>query len=191
MFMVGSGLRSDMWLPAHVAIGYVIGRRTALDARWCVFGSVLPDLVDKTLGQFGVFPAYQTVSHSLLGLGIVSAFLFGRYGPTALAAYAGWVVHLAADLLQLALNGRADHAVGMLGWPVLHWENPMVTDPDAAYVEGVFAAVPFVQEGYVLYYLATPAFYLELAILAYAGWLLAAGSSTPALGRRGAGEGPS
>lgn len=61
----------------------------------------------------------------------------------------------------------------MLGWPVLHWENPMVVDPSTAYAEGMFTSIPFVQEGYVLHYLALPAFNLELVILSYAVWLLA------------------
>ncbi|MDL5361498.1 hypothetical protein [Halalkalicoccus sp. NIPERK01] len=180
-----------MWFPAHVAIGYVIGRKTALDTRWCVLGSIVPDLVDKTLGSLGVFPAYQTVSHSLLGLSVVAALLFGRYGPPTVGVAVGWTAHLAADVLQLFVNGRGDHAVAMLGWPVLHWENPMVVDPSAAYAEGLFASIPFVQEGYVRYYLALPAFYLELVILAYAVWLLAFDPAvTPALDGRGTnGEG--
>lgn len=172
-----------MWLPAHIAIGYIIGKKTSLDTRWCVLGSVLPDLIDKTIGHMGVFPAYQTVSHSLLGLAVVTALLFGRYGPAMFAFYVGWVVHLAADVLQLTLNGRGDHALNMLGWPVLHWENPMVTAPETAYYEGIFASIPFVQEGYVLHYMTTPAFYLELVILVYAGWLLARPASSPTIER--------
>lgn len=161
-----------MWLPAHAAIGYIIGRKTSLDTRWCVFGSILPDLIDKTLGHLGVFSAYQTVSHSVLGLGVVTALILGRYGHTMLAFYVGWVFHLAADVFQLVLNGRGDHVIAMLGWPVLHWENPMIVDPSTAYHEGIFASVPFIQEGYVLHYITTPAFYLEVVILVYAGWLL-------------------
>lgn len=48
----------------------------------------------------------------------------------------------------------------------------MVVDPTTAYHEGLFAAIPFVQEGYVLHYITTPSFYLELAILAYTAWIL-------------------
>lgn len=160
-----------MLLPVHVAIGYLVGRKTGVDTRWCVIGSILPDLIDKSLGQFGVFPAYQTVSHSLFGLALV-AVLVGSRPVNATAAFSvGWAVHLGSDLFQLALNGRAEHAVRMPFWPVLHWENAMVVDASTAYHEGVFAAVPFIQEGYVLHYITTPSFGVELAVLGYAAWM--------------------
>ncbi|XVH32281.1 hypothetical protein ACNS7O_03605 [Haloferacaceae archaeon DSL9] len=155
-----------MWLFAHAALGYLVGRKTSLPTRWCVFGAVLPDLIDKSLGLSGVFPAYQTVSHSLIGVAVACSFV--AFDGRATAAVVGWVSHLVADIGQLALNGRAEHALNMLLWPVRHWENEMLVDPTVAHYEGVFAGVPFIQEGYVRYYLTTPAFAIELVICLYA-----------------------
>ncbi|MFC6835766.1 metal-dependent hydrolase [Halomarina ordinaria] len=154
-----------MWFPAHLAVGALLARRVRLDTRWCLLGAALPDLVDKPLGVLGVFPAYQTLSHSLLGLAL-AATLASSVGGRALAA--GWLSHLAADCLQLTLNGRAVHAGGMLGWPLTGWENPMVVGDVPAYADTLFPSVPLLSEGYVAHYVGTPSFALELLLCAYA-----------------------
>lgn len=40
MFILLCFFRGDMWLPAHAAIGCILGRKTSLDTWWCVAGSI-------------------------------------------------------------------------------------------------------------------------------------------------------
>ncbi|WP_117595250.1 metal-dependent hydrolase [Haloprofundus halophilus] len=157
-----------MWFPAHLAVGYLLGVRARLALGWCLLGAALPDVVDKSLGLAGVLPAYQTVSHSIFGLVLVGATLrvvvdeATRRAGVAFAA--GWLSHLGADLLQLTLDGRGAHAAGMLGWPVTHWSNPMVDGSIPGYTDTLLSAIPFLSEGYVVRYLSSPSFPVELVV---------------------------
>lgn len=91
-----------MWTTAHLAIGYALGRRSSLDVRWCLLGSLVLDLIDKLLGQFGVLPAHQTVSHSLVGLPAVSVLVAYAASRASVAFSVAWVLHFLADVFQLA-----------------------------------------------------------------------------------------
>ncbi|WP_224335616.1 metal-dependent hydrolase [Haloprofundus halobius] len=157
-----------MWFPTHLAIGYLLGARFRLSVWWCLLGAALPDLVDKPLGLAGVFPAYQTVSHSLVGLALVAAVFRSptsdRRTTASLAFGVGWLSHLGADFLQLTLDGRTAHAIGMLGWPVTHWSNPMVDGSVPGYTDTLLSAVPFLSEGYLSHYLTSASFPLELLV---------------------------
>ncbi|WP_224268878.1 metal-dependent hydrolase [Haloprofundus salinisoli] len=157
-----------MWFPAHLALGYLLGVRARLALGWCLLGTALPDVVDKSLGLAGVLPAYQTVSHSLFGLVLVGAALHVAVGEAAsragVAFAAGWLSHLGADLLQLTLDGRGAHAAGMLGWPLTHWSNPMADGSVPGYTDTLLSAVPFLSEGYVLHYFSSASFPVELLV---------------------------
>ncbi|WP_224449568.1 metal-dependent hydrolase [Haloprofundus salilacus] len=161
-------MTNAMWFPAHLAVGYLLGVRVRLSLGWCLLGAALPDLVDKSLGLTGIFPAYQTVSHSLFGLAVVGTVLYStptEYRKTAGVAFGvGWLSHLGADLLQLTLDGRGAHAAGMLGWPVTHWSNPMVDGSVPGYTDTLLSAVPFLSDGYVSQYLSSVSFPLELLV---------------------------
>lgn len=162
-----------MWITAHLAIGYVLGRRPSLDVRWCLLGSLVPDMIDKSLGHLGVLPAYQTVSHSLIGLAAVAILVAYATSRETLAFAIAWAAHLLADVFQLAVNGRGDHAFGMLFWPALHWENPLVTNPPPVVPTGTMLDyVPIFGGEYVLGYVATPSFPVEVAVCSYAAWLV-------------------
>ena len=161
-----------MWITAYLAIGYALGRRTSLNVRWCLLGSLAPGLIDKLLGQVGVFPAYQTVAHSLVGLVTVTVLVAYATSRVTVAFYVSWVGHLGADLFQLTVTGRGDHAFAMLFWPALHWENPLVANPPPVVPTGTMLDyVPIFGGEYVLGYVTTPSFSIELAICSYAVWL--------------------
>lgn len=161
-----------MWITAYLAIGYVLGWRTPLDVRWCLLGSLAPDLIDKSLGHLGVLPAYQTVSQSLVGLTALTALVAYATSRGTAAFSVAWVLHLSADVFQLTINGRGTHALGMLFWPALHWENPLLANPPPVLPTGtVLDYVPIFGGEYVLDYVATPSFPIEVAICSYAVWL--------------------
>ncbi len=103
-----------MWITAHLAIGCVLGGRTPLDVRWCLLGSLASDLIEESFGHLGVLPAYQTVSHSLVGLTAVTALVAYAASRGTAAFSVAWVLHLSADVCQLTINGRGTHALGML-----------------------------------------------------------------------------
>lgn len=121
-----------MWPWEHLAVGYacyslwrrVRGTRPPGDAEaWAVvFGSLLPDLVDKPLAwTFGVLSSGVSVAHSVLVAVPVAlgAWLASRRvgaAPVGAAFAVGYLLHLPADLAYpLALGGRVVPEV--LLWP--------------------------------------------------------------------------
>lgn len=112
-----------MWPWEHVVVGYVTfsvlsrllygrppGEWAALAA---VFGSLLPDLVDKPLAwQFGVFETSYALAHSaLVAVPVCAAvwLLARRSGraPVGAGLTTGYLVHLPADVVPYYyLTGR-------------------------------------------------------------------------------------
>ena len=157
-----------MLFPTHLAAGYLLGRRTGLAPLWVVAGAALPDALDKPLAMVGVAELYHSVGHALLfGLALAAAWTLNRRGLW-LAVAAGWASHLALDAVHVVVNGRPTDAL-FLAWPVAVPPDPLGLAP-----------VPF-----VLQYLWTPAFFLEVGVWAgvavlVRGHLGTAGGGTPA-----------
>jgi hypothetical protein len=129
----------------HLAAAALVGLRSRLVVPWLVVGAAVPDLVDKPLAGLGVVDLFHTVGHSaLLVVLVVPVALTGRAG---LSAAVGWGSHLALDALHVVVNGRPTDAL-FLGWPLVVPPDPLAIPP------GDFA----------LFYLWSPAFYLEFLV---------------------------
>ncbi|ERH13585.1 MAG: hypothetical protein J07HB67_02626 [halophilic archaeon J07HB67] len=126
----------------------------------------------------GLIPTYHSIAHSaLFGVVFLLPVLVGRvtdWTPDAgrLAAVVfGWGSHIAADALHITLNGRGANTVFLL-WPVVSSWDSLDAGP-----------TPFVVQ-----YVGTTSFYLELLIWLSVGLLVARegrsalGLSTPELG---------
>jgi membrane-bound metal-dependent hydrolase YbcI (DUF457 family) len=122
-----------MWPWGHLAFGYVCysllvrltqGRSPAGQGTiLAVFGTQLPDLIDKPLAwTFGVLPSGRSLTHSLITLGIV-LLIVGLYACRydrldLVGAFAtGWGSHLLGDSFGALLSGEFADA-SFLAWPI-------------------------------------------------------------------------
>jgi hypothetical protein len=139
-----------MLFPTHLLAAAVVGRASRLAPLWLVVGSALPDVLDKPLATLGLTSLFHSVGHSaLLLVVIVPLALLGRAG---LSAAVGWALHLALDAVHVVVNGRPGDAVFLL-WPAVMPSDPLALPPGS----------------FFLYYLWSPAFFVEVAL-----WLAAA-----------------
>ncbi|MFB6118020.1 metal-dependent hydrolase [Halosegnis sp.] len=132
-----------MLFVTHLAAAALVGRWTRLAPAWLVVGAALPDLVDKPLATVGLVDVYHSVGHSALLVAVaIPVALVGRAG---LAVAVGWGSHLLLDAAHVIINGRAGDAL-FLAWPLTGPADPLRIPPGAFFV----------------YYVGTPAFYLEV-----------------------------
>ena len=87
-----------------------------------LFGTQLPDLVDKPLAWgFALLPTGRTLAHSLLAAGLVLGVAWLLAGPARRelvgALGVGWVSHSLVDLVPAVVAGKYA-ALGSLLWPV-------------------------------------------------------------------------
>ena len=117
----------------HAIVGYIAyslvchlvfrGSPSARESFLVVFGSLLPDLVDKPLAwQFGVFEGGYAIGHSIffaVPISILVGLLAHRYGAgrASLAFVLGYLLHLPGDLISPYVE-RGDLAVEKLLWPI-------------------------------------------------------------------------
>ena len=123
-----------MWPWEHALFGYLVyslfcrayfreppGEGEAL---LVVFGSVLPDLIDKPLAwEFGVFPSGYALAHSIffaVPLAIAAGLLGRALGDAraGLAFGVGYLLHLVGDVIPIYVRTgevRFDHLL----WPVV------------------------------------------------------------------------
>lgn len=136
-----------MLFPTHLLVAASLSRVTPLSAPWLVVGAAIPDLIDKPLGLLGVTALFHSVGHSLILIVVaVPVALSGRAG---LAVATGWTSHLALDVIHVVVNGRPS-AASFAFWPVVSPPDPLGLPPGA----------------FVLHYLGSPAFFLEVVIWA-------------------------
>lgn len=122
-----------MWPWSHAAVGYLcysistrlVGHRpTAGPTVAVLFGTLLPDLVDKPLSWvFGLVPQGYAVAHSVtlaVPLGIAAFVLARRRGrrPLGIAFVVGYWSHLLGDVLFGVLRSNP-HAFGRVLWPIV------------------------------------------------------------------------
>jgi len=142
-----------MWPWEHAALGYLlisvatrlVWARPPDDAAalLAVFGSQVPDLVDKPLGWvFEVLPSGVSLGHSLfvataVCLCVWVAGVARDRRPAALAFCLGYLSHLPADILYPVLSGGRPH------WWVTLWpfvvRNARGDTPAVAYASALFA----------------------------------------------------
>lgn len=113
----------------HVAFAHAVAwrRRAALTQTqlgYAVVGSLLPDVVDKTLRLAGVFPWGRTVGHSawVMTLAVLLAVLAKR--DVWLWLVVGWVSHLFADLTDDVVCGIQSTGYVFATWYTWPYFNP-------------------------------------------------------------------
>ena len=87
--------------PTHLAMGYLVGAYSRFPIAYLVIGAALPDVVDRPLFWLGLTPFTHTVVHSVaiaLPVCVGVSYLYGRPG---VAFSIGWLLHLAADFLNV------------------------------------------------------------------------------------------
>jgi hypothetical protein len=138
----------------HLVAALLIGRVTTLAPLWLVVGAVTPDVIDKPVAMAGVTDLFHSLGHSTaLLILVVPIALYSRAG---LAAAIGWASHLLLDGVHVVINGRPGDVL-FLFWPVVRPADPLKLPPGE----------------FLLYYLWTPSFFLELCLwIALAGLLL-------------------
>lgn len=162
-------VREAVLFATHLVAAAVLGDRSRLAPWPLVAGAALPDLVDKPLAALGVVDLYHTVGHSaLLAAVLVPVALVDRRG---LALAAGWASHLVLDTLHVVVNGRPTGAFS-LGWPLVVPPDPLALPPGE----------------FVLFYLWSPAFFLEFLVWAALAAVLVDAGGLPAWVTPGGGE---
>jgi inner membrane protein len=98
-----------------------------LDIRWLMVGSLLPDIIDKPVGQYifrDTFNNGRLFSHTLLFLFIISALGFYLYKKMTQK----WLLTLAAGTLAHLILDEMWQIPQTLFWPVLGFTFPVVAD---------------------------------------------------------------
>jgi hypothetical protein len=121
-----------MWPWGHAAVGFLLyvayrryrdGRPPTGPATLVVlFGTQLPDLVDKPLAwTFAVLPTGRSLAHSwlvaLLVLGVAWVVLSERQRPLLVPLAVGWLSHGLADASYSVVTGEFAY-VAFLAWPL-------------------------------------------------------------------------
>ena len=118
--VITSGIVQSLKPPEKRAASWLAGLAGYLDIRWLLVGSLLPDIIDKPLGQF-IFRDYigtgRAYAHTLLFLilvitaGLLIRFRFLRTWGLALAF--GTLIHDVLDFLWLSPKEFL--------WPLYGW----------------------------------------------------------------------
>ena len=129
-----------MWPWGHLAVGYLlysaIARRRDRppDSRatlLVLFGTQLPDLVDKPLAWAGILPSGRTLAHTLIvvvPLSVVVYLYASRHGRSsdALAFGVGYISHPLVDGFKPLIVGEYQY-VHYLLWPLFGLDLPSYT----------------------------------------------------------------
>jgi len=137
----------------HLVAAALIGKASKLPLPWLLAGAAVPDVVDKPLAMAGVVELFHAIGHSaVLAILVIPIALSGRAG---LAAAIGWASHLLLDAAHIVINGRPGD-VPFLLWPVVVPADPLKLPPGE----------------FLLYYLWTPSFFLEVGLWSALGVML-------------------
>jgi len=83
----------------HIATALVTSDLVHGDSHWAVFGSQLPDLIDKPLAWvFSATESSRFMAHTVITLGVSAGLVFAARGPDAAKGLlSGYGSHLLAD----------------------------------------------------------------------------------------------
>lgn len=141
-----------MLFATHLLAAGLLARRIRAAPGWAVVGAALPDLLDKPLASLGVVDLFHSVGHSAVLAAVVLPVAV--LGPAGRAAAVGWASHLLLDAFHVIVNGRAGDAL-FLAWPFVVPPDPLAIPPGE----------------FVVYYLWSPSFFVEVAVWAGAAAL--------------------
>jgi inner membrane protein len=118
--VLAGGVKQE-WNPAE----WFVTLSRYLDIRYLLIGSLLPDIIDKPVGQLlfrDTFGNGRIFSHALLFLIVISAF--GLY--LWKKQHQQWMLALAAGtFMHLILDGMWE-TPATLFWPFMGWEFPKI-----------------------------------------------------------------
>jgi hypothetical protein len=110
-----------------------------LPFRWLLFGTLLPDLIDKPaffilglLEHFrngGWIPGKRGIAHTALFLCLLAAISVWRKSPTWSAVTVGTATHLILDVVSKMFGSHhtAFGSLSVLFWPFLGWSFPTLS----------------------------------------------------------------
>jgi membrane-bound metal-dependent hydrolase YbcI (DUF457 family) len=160
-----------MFVFGHLGIGLQVARplRRDLPVKPLLFGTLLPDLIDKSLYyglsfatgrrgyDLGLISGTRTFGHTILftaTLGIIAA---ARRSKGLAAVALGCATHLVLDVVTDIFTRRTDYSMRVLAWPLLGWQFPgyaysglrehlgQYHEPFILYAEIIGAALLFVE----------------------------------------------
>ena len=117
-----------------------------IDIRILLVGSLLPDIIDKPLGQLvfrGTFANGRIFCHTLLFLLIIS--LAGKY--LYRRTRKNWLLALSFGTLMHLIFDRMWLSPGTLLWPLYGWSFPKLAPDLVLWIQGILAAL--ITEPYV------------------------------------------
>jgi len=128
-----------MFPLAHLGIGSAVTRLCPVNLRfrWVLFGTVLPDLIDKPafflmsryFHEAGWEAGKRGFAHTLVFLVLLAGISRARKSPTLSAVTAGTATHLVLDVISKSTEGSST-ALGslrVLFWPLAGWSFPTLS----------------------------------------------------------------
>lgn len=128
-----------MFPLAHLGIGSAVTRLLPanLRFRWVLFGTLLPDLIDKPAffllsrccHEAGWEAGKRGFAHTLVFLALLAGIAALRKSPAFTAVAAGTATHLALDVISKCTAGSST-ALGslrVLFWPLAGWSFPTLS----------------------------------------------------------------
>lgn len=128
-----------MFPLAHLGIGSAVIRLSPAKfrMRWVLFGTLLPDLIDKPaffllsrcFHEAGSEAGKRGFAHTLVFLALLAGISAIRKSPAFRAVAAGTATHLALDVLSKCTEGSST-AIGslrVLFWPLAGWSFPTLS----------------------------------------------------------------
>ena len=160
-----------MLLLGHLGIGLKVAQplRRGLPLKPLLWGTLLPDLIDKPLYyglswstgrhgyDLGLISGTRTFGHTVLLTAALTALAAARRSKVLAALALGAATHLLLDVVADVFTRRSDYSMRVLAWPLLGWRFPgymysglrehlaQYHEPFLAYAEFIGAAILFVE----------------------------------------------
>lgn len=138
-----------LWhLGATVLMVRYVFRDPAMDLRWVMVGSLLPDLIDKPIGSIAfhsTFGTHRLFAHSVLFpiVGLAVVLIVTRRGTSLRRGLIGVVIGVFVHLLLDAAWASPE----AFWWPLFGWEFPPVHESNFVKLLGRMVTEPLVWVG--------------------------------------------
>ena len=127
-----------MFVLGHLGIGLQVARpfRRGLPLKALLLGTLLPDLIDKSLYyglsaatgrrgfDLGLISGTRTFGHTILFTASLAAVAAARRSKVLAALALGCATHLVLDVVSDVFTRTTDYSLNVLAWPLLGWRFP-------------------------------------------------------------------